>query len=864
MFETTNVEQAGMVEQRKERCILESDGVQRRTLQGVGTSSKSSTIYGMVVVERAREKEGFLLPASPHTLTPPPSAWRPLLLLKSAASGSIFELAIVPVPCPSTEIRLIAASMALAEVVAAAPDSAHHTGDPVRTMGGGFKGDLPQEHVSDDKNGDATQFKRLDGAAEAANAGYSIPVLASYDGGVGCDTRHVFSGMLAENGQSMYYAPGYEFPQQSPYCSQPQGAYMSNMGSGTTGYCGPQYGPYYQQVPPGLMQYYPAEQEVTKAGAKKLNVKDCTQNAKAKPGVPGKPGYQAGHKSILPDASNHWGLYPATANGAFYGSTMGYDCYVPQQWHSSMRGFQPIPSPQNIGAHGNGAPPLPGSGPGRFQNFPRVHSAPNMSGRVLKGCSVKGGSTGSNWRAKDVSKGQNKGDGPVNSALPEACGDSFLKPSVIESKVLPVQEGGEVRNHSSLIPEQLCSSVNRSDYNKDDFQVSYEAAKFFIIKSYSEDDVHKSIKYSVWSSTPNGNKRLDEAYRKAQEKSEAPSTLCPVFFFFSVNCSGQFCGVAEMVGPVDFGKNMDFWLQGKWNGCLPVKWHIIKDVPNGHFRHIILSNNDNKPVTHSRDTQEVHFHQGLEMLKIFKFFPTRTSLLDDFAFYDGRQRVLQERKSRQQLRQQVVRQIKERASEKANIVVDVSSESGKENSRSPNSMERTSNGAAAVPNQVKENGGCVEVDSEKGTVDRSIEVGSVKPTADSIIHKVAELKVDNDTDSNKTAKSCPKDENIQESVSTSYKQQEKVSKTNAREIVSDEKESSSKAKTAEVSSGGDQNKPKSANGESATNAGKDDASRMASASSVRNVVVRALLTPTRPLFQLGSKSQSFCSLGVQS
>ena len=72
-----------------------------------------------------------------------------------------------------------------------------------------------------------------------------------------------------------------------------------------------------------------------------------------------------------------------------------------------------------------------------------------------------------------------------------------------------------------------------------------------------------------------------------------------------VNASGQFCGVAEMVGPVDFNRNMNFWQQDKWNGFFSVKWHIIKDVPNPQFRHIILENNENKPVTNSRDTQEV-------------------------------------------------------------------------------------------------------------------------------------------------------------------------------------------------------------------------------------------------------------------
>lgn len=73
-----------------------------------------------------------------------------------------------------------------------------------------------------------------------------------------------------------------------------------------------------------------------------------------------------------------------------------------------------------------------------------------------------------------------------------------------------------------------------------------------------------------------------------------------------VNASSQFCGVAEMIGPVDFYKDMDFWQQDKWSGSFPVKWHIIKDVGNTCFRHIILENNENKPVTNSRDTQEVY------------------------------------------------------------------------------------------------------------------------------------------------------------------------------------------------------------------------------------------------------------------
>ncbi|KAJ3697183.1 hypothetical protein LUZ61_000888 [Rhynchospora tenuis] len=203
---------------------------------------------------------------------------------------------------------------------------------------------------------------------------------------------------------------------------------------------------------------------------------------------------------------------------------------------------------------------------------------------------------------------------------------------------------------------------DREQYNKADFPVTYTDAKFFIIKSYSEDDVHKSVKYNVWASTPNGNKKLDAGYREAQEKSGG----CPVFLFFSVNTSGQFVGVAEMMGPVDFEKTVEYWQQDKWNGCFPVKWHIVKDVPNSMLKHIILENNDNKPVTNSRDTQEVKLEQGLEMLKIFKDHVSKTCILDDFLFYENRQKLMQEKKAKQQLQNQVWDEKKDPTGEKEN------------------------------------------------------------------------------------------------------------------------------------------------------------------------------------------------------
>ncbi|XP_042473730.1 YTH domain-containing protein ECT4-like [Zingiber officinale] len=184
----------------------------------------------------------------------------------------------------------------------------------------------------------------------------------------------------------------------------------------------------------------------------------------------------------------------------------------------------------------------------------------------------------------------------------------------------------------------------RDQYNRADFPNTYSDAKFFIIKSYSEDDVHKSIKYNVWASTLHGNKKLDAAYHEAKQKTSG----CPVFLFFSVNTSGQFVGVAEMIGPVDFSKTLDYWQQEKWIGCFPLKWHIVKDVPNSILKHITLENNENKPVTNSRDTQEVKLEQGLQLLKLFKEHVSMTSILDDFGFYETRQKLMQEKRTKQQ------------------------------------------------------------------------------------------------------------------------------------------------------------------------------------------------------------------------
>jgi hypothetical protein len=55
-----------------------------------------------------------------------------------------------------------------------------------------------------------------------------------------------------------------------------------------------------------------------------------------------------------------------------------------------------------------------------------------------------------------------------------------------------------------------------------------DQARFFVIKSFTEDDVHKSLKHDIWASTTFGNQRLDKAFQESKG---------PVYLFFSVNGS---------------------------------------------------------------------------------------------------------------------------------------------------------------------------------------------------------------------------------------------------------------------------------------------------------------------------------------
>lgn len=226
-------------------------------------------------------------------------------------------------------------------------------------------------------------------------------------------------------------------------------------------------------------------------------------------------------------------------------------------------------------------------------------------------------------------RGGGGGGGGYHGNSPEQRQQSPLSQPEI-NRPIPVASP-TLSNSSSNYPvlEEL---RDKNNYNPPEINLEdANLARFFVIKSYSEDDIHRSIKYEIWCSTEHGNKRLDQAYRERESEGGL------VYLFFSVNGSGHFCGMAQMMTPVDYNSVSSVWSQAKWKGTFKVKWIYVKDVPNLQLRHIRLENNENKSVTNSRDTQEVPNAKGVQVLKVLHSFKHTTSIFDDFFHYEKRQ-----------------------------------------------------------------------------------------------------------------------------------------------------------------------------------------------------------------------------------
>ena len=156
-----------------------------------------------------------------------------------------------------------------------------------------------------------------------------------------------------------------------------------------------------------------------------------------------------------------------------------------------------------------------------------------------------------------------------------------------------------------------------------------DCARFYAVKAVCEDDVYRSVKTSLWTSTDKGNEELDMAYREHSDTG-------PIYLAVAVVSSGYFLGVCELVSKFTIGQKLEGWVgRPDPSGYFLIKWRYLKDIPNAVLRSIGRRKRT-KPITRYRNAEELPAFQGRALLQLFRKYQSATSLLDDFQFYTER------------------------------------------------------------------------------------------------------------------------------------------------------------------------------------------------------------------------------------
>ena len=172
-------------------------------------------------------------------------------------------------------------------------------------------------------------------------------------------------------------------------------------------------------------------------------------------------------------------------------------------------------------------------------------------------------------------------------------------------------------------------------------------ARFLMIRS----DIRRiveSMKFNIWCSTIYGNKRLNRVFGEAASRDQSP-----VFLLFSGIKTSLFCGMAEMVSPVDSTKscpklNDPFKFGRKMTGRCDIKWIFVSNV---YFADVITPNCgfSRRYLEDATDGYEINNRLGQVIVEAFDSSGNFESILQqamkDHQFYLTDQQENRDRKS---------------------------------------------------------------------------------------------------------------------------------------------------------------------------------------------------------------------------
>jgi len=135
-------------------------------------------------------------------------------------------------------------------------------------------------------------------------------------------------------------------------------------------------------------------------------------------------------------------------------------------------------------------------------------------------------------------------------------------------------------------------------------------AHFYILRSSNDDNIHKAIKYQVWTSTSAGKSALKKARQEFHDVGKKPE----IYLLFSVVSSNQFLGVARMTTDLDDNESFKYWWEPcKWFGSFKIEWLFIKDIHYSKFENVI-EESVKTSVINLKDGDKISAKAGKEMI----------------------------------------------------------------------------------------------------------------------------------------------------------------------------------------------------------------------------------------------------------
>lgn len=90
--------------------------------------------------------------------------------------------------------------------------------------------------------------------------------------------------------------------------------------------------------------------------------------------------------------------------------------------------------------------------------------------------------------------------------------------------------------------------------------IDFRYGKYFIIRSKKIDDIHKAVKYGIWTSSKFNNIKFNKEFN---------NTNGEVYFLFTCLQSNYFIGMAKMIHKNELDVEFAYWGEiGKWRGLM--------------------------------------------------------------------------------------------------------------------------------------------------------------------------------------------------------------------------------------------------------------------------------------------------------